>query len=599
MDENWVESLCTDLRIRSDERGEAVDAAGAALLLELARDELGVTGPEGLAPDVLRELLLEVFPETVIAAADEVPAVLATVRAVVAHLGGTGGVPASRAAELAAEVDRIAPEFTKVVEEADRAERRLAAEVIGGMMADDGVPLGDEEAVARWVGEFEALPEEERFALTEEYLARMERRAVPPVRVAPEAEVAAAARRSPLTGRLRALVDWAGERALGEYDYPVDAETAEGARALGLDVSRRSGETRDDTAFERLWWAAVESKILSVGEGRAGPGPALEAFRSADDGAFLAVWLEAFDSLVVPDHDPDLGLDGMELVQNELTGVLIQLYEQEEPTPPDALAQALLDHVAEVYDVSDQATVARTVADAFALELETLEEWGIVEPAGDGGRALTPLGVWAVRELLRADGFAAPAVGELASASAAELVMGLTLHRPDTADEEIDGWLAGRDAKDAAADVLDVMRTAGPGARGLAAAVLNRIGPEAAPVVRAASEHTLVSPYAALWLRAAGDPSGRDLSRDEYLWVFVDTVAAMLETAEPAEAVAAAIADAPSGADMRGMVGELWRTDHDDVVGVLEALGGHHPDRATAKAARTAAYKARSASGRP
>jgi hypothetical protein len=31
------------------------------------------------------------------------------------------------------------------------------------------------------------------------------------------------------------------------------------------------------------------------------------------------------------------------------------------------------------------------------------------------------------------------------------------------------------------------------------------------------------------------------------------------------------------------------------VAEVLEALGAHHPDKATAKAARTAAYKARSA----
>jgi hypothetical protein len=68
----------------------------------------------------------------------------------------------------------------------------------------------------------------------------------------------------------------------------------------------------------------------------------------------------------------------------------------------------------------------------------------------------------------------------------------------------------------------------------------------------------------------------------------------MLETAEPREAVAAAVADAPDGADLSGMVEEMWRADHPSAADVLTALGVHHPDRAIAKAARTAAYKARS-----
>jgi hypothetical protein len=258
------------------------------------------------------------------------------------------------------------------------------------------------------------------------------------------------------------------------------------------------------------------------------------------------------------------------------------------------MAGALLGHVEEAYDLSDAGAMTALVRDAFDLELATLEGWGIVERS-DAGCALTPLGVWAVRELLLADGFTAPLIGELAGARASELISGLTWYRPEAADEEIDGWLAAHDPKDAAADLLDVMRTGGPGARNLAAAVLHRIGPEAAGVVRAAQEHPLVSPYAAMWLNAVGDPSGRELAREEYLWVFVDTVSGMLESAEPEEAVQAALIDAPPEAEMKLMVEELWRTDHPGAADVLEALGAHHPDRATAKAARTAAYKARSA----
>ncbi|QXJ25333.1 hypothetical protein AGRA3207_006815 [Actinomadura graeca] len=595
MADNWVETTAGELRLWADERGETLDEQGARLLLDLVRQEMGLAGPGELTPDGVRELLLEVFPESVVAGTDEVPAVLDTLRGIVAFLRDTGAVPAAAAAELADAVEGAAPGFAEAVAEADTAERQVAAEVIAGLMRADGVPLDDQDAVEKWVREFEALPEDERYTRTEEYLRQAEELVVPPVRLAPEADLAAAARASALTAQVLALADWTGERPLTEHDQLTEADAREARRALGLEEPRSSGRVEDEAALERLWWAAVEAEVITAAGGAAAPGPALEGLRSADDAELLAAWLPLFDAVVVPEHDPEDGLDAIELVQNELTGVLIHLYEQEAPTPPRELLEALRDHVAESYDFSDQNAMSALVTDAFSLELAILEEWGVLVPAGDGGRALTPLGVWAVRQLLLADGFTAPLVGELAGARAAELVEGLTWHRPDTADEEIAGWLASHDAKDAAADLLDVMRTGGPGARNLAAAVLHRIGPEAAPVVRAAREHPLVSPYAVLWLNAVDDPSGRELAREEYLWVFVDTVAGMLETAEPAEAVEAALADAPPGAELVAMIDELWRTQHGDVADVLEALGDHHPDKGTAKAARTAAYKARSA----
>ncbi|MBT2209740.1 MULTISPECIES: hypothetical protein [Actinomadura] len=594
MADNWVETTAGELRLWADEHGGGLDEQGARLLLDLVREEMGLGAPEELTPEGVRELLLEVFPESVVAGAEEVPAVLDTLRRLVAFLRDTRAVPAPRAAELAAEIERSAPAFAEVVAAADTAERQVAAEVIAGLMRADGVPLDDQGAVEAWVAEFEALPEDERYARTEEYLRQTEELVVPPVRLPAEGELAAAVRASELTGRAVALAEWADGRALTEHDQLTEADAEAARDALGMKLTRGYAQVEDEGALERLWWAAVEAEVISVADGAAGPGPALEGLRSADDAALLAAWLPLFDAVVVPEHDPEDGLDAMELVQNEMTGVLIHLYEQEEPTSPHDLLQALREHVGESYDLSDEDAMSGLVADAFLLELGALQEWGIVEVAGDGGRALTPLGVWGVRELLLADGFTAPLVGDLADASAAGLVEGLTWHRPDTADEEIAGWLASRDAKDAAADLLDVMRTGGPGARNLAAAVLHRIGPEAAPVVRAAREHPLVSPYAVLWLNAAGDPSGRELAREEYLWVFVDTVAGMLETAEPADAVEAALADAPPGPELLVMIDELWRTHHDDVADVLEALGDHHPDKATAKAARTAAYKARS-----
>lgn len=594
MADNWVETTVGDLRRWADERGETLDEPGARILLELAEQEMGLTGPEALTPELLRRLLLTVFPESVVAGREDVPTVLDVLRRIVAYLSDTGAVTASAAADLEAEIDRTGPEFADVVAEVDTEERQAAAEVIGALMQADGVSLDDQDAVEAWIRDFEALPEEERYARTEGYLRQVEELVVPPVRLAPEAELAEAVRGSRLTQVALALADWTGERDLTEHDALTEADAEAAGIALGLDKPRRHGQMEDTGELERLWWACVEAEVINAEGGKSAPGPAVDGLRSDDDAALLAAWLPLFDALVVPGHDYADGLDAVELVQNELTGVLIHLYEQEEPTPPETLVGALLDHVEESYDITDADAMAALVSDALFIELAALEEWGVVETSGKG-RALTPLGVWAVRELLLADGFTAPVIGELAGSRASELIAGLTWYRPDAADEEIDGWLAGHDPKDAAADLLDVMRTGGPGARNLAAAVLHRVGPEAAAVVRAAQEHPLVSPYAVLWLNAAGDPSGRELAREEYLWVFVDTVAGMLETAEPEEAVEAALIDAPAGADMEEMVDELWRTDHPGVADVLEALGAHHPDKATAKAARTAAYKARSA----
>ncbi|GAA4094216.1 hypothetical protein [Actinomadura miaoliensis] len=536
--DDWVSGVDDALREWADEHdGESVDPRGARLLLDLMRDDLGLAGPDGLTPALLRRLLLEVFPETVVAGADEVPDILATAHRLVAFLGESGAVPAARAAELTAELDALAPRFAEVVTAADTAERQAAAEVIHGMMVAEGVDPDDAEAVERWVREFEALPEAERFARTEEYLRRAEELVVPPVRLAPEAELAAAARRSPLV-----------------------------AEAL-------SGGS------DRLRQAADEAGITEDAGG--------------DDHAVLDAWLRLFDAVAVPEHDPSGGLSPAQLVQNELTGVLIHLYEQDEPTAPEPLAAALMLHVEQEYEVADdRRTLTAAVETALAEEIDNLVRWGVAETR-DGGFALTPLGVWGVRELLLADGFVAPQVGELAEVPAADLVAGLTWHRHDTADEEIDGWLARRDPRDAAAELLEVMRTGTPGARNLAAAVLERVGPQAAGAVRDAVRHAPVRPYATLWLSRNGDP-GAELSRAEYVWMFVDSVAGMMETAEPDEAVRAALAKAPADADMGALIDDIWRAEHPDATDVLVALGDHHPDKALAKAARTAAYKARS-----
>src|SRR5437868_1579292 len=135
---------------------------------------MGLAGPGELTPEGVRELLLEVFPESVVAGADEVPAVLDTLRSLVAFLRDVSAISPAAAADLASEVERVAPEFAAAVAAADTAERQVAAEVVAGLMRADGVALNDQDAVETWIREFEALPEDERYVRTEEYLRQTE-----------------------------------------------------------------------------------------------------------------------------------------------------------------------------------------------------------------------------------------------------------------------------------------------------------------------------------------------------------------------------------------------------------------------------------------
>jgi hypothetical protein len=598
--EDWVEGTVRELAQWARDHDEDLDVDGARILLELAYGDLGLPAPGRLRAAQLRTLLLDVFPDIVVASPDDVPGVLATGRSVVDFLADTGAVPAGAAAELRAELDRIAPEFTELIAATDAADREVAGEVLAQMMRDDSVDVTDEAAVERWIKEFEALPEEERFARTAGYLPEVHDTTVSPVRPAPREEVAAAARGSGLLTQAAALADWVGELPVPDGRLTVEDALAAIA-ALDWTTPRwdrgRTASARDIPEVERLWQAAVRAELITVADGMAVPGPARATLERGDEAEVLQLWLRAFDSAVTVGGGSDDELTGRRLtpfqvVQRELPGVLIQLYEQEEPSTSAELFDTLMEHVRLAYEVGDE-DMWQTVGDyALTLELEELAEWDVIAGTEDGYE-LTPLGVWGIRELLLADGYTAPLVGELAERPADELVSGLAWHRADTADEEIELWLARRSAEKAAAELVDVMAGDSASARNVAAAVLHRVGAGAEPVVRAALGEPAVRPYAALWLAQNGDDSIA-AGHGEMLWIFTDTVAGMLETADPAEAVAAAVADTPADMDLRMTVEQMWRLDHPDVADVLGALGDHHPDKDVAKAARKAAFKARS-----
>lgn len=577
MAEKWVKTTVEGFEAWAAEK-EGADLHGARILVELA--DLNRTAE--LDGELLREILLEDFPENVVAGPDDGPAVLGAARDLVAYLAEGGELDEARVRELQGVIDTVGPEFAEALETSAENDGN-AAELFLRMMSADGVDLDDEAAVEAWVHEFEALSDEEKLERTMQQFAADN--VVPPVRLAPRAELAAAARASALlTGALE-LAAWADGRAL-EEERLAEGDVRAAAEALGLPAA----EDGEDLRLERLWDAARHADLVEVDGGRARRAQAPD---TADDDAALALWVALFDGVVTREFPEDSALSPLEVCQGELPSVLLHLYEHGSAVPFGELVGGLVEHVQEGYEIADAQTLAQGLPQALRLEADGLLAWGALAEDDDAQTSLTPLGVYAVRELLLADGYTAPLIGDLAEGSAAELVEGLAHHREDTAEQEIGLWLAARSAAEAADGLLEVMREGHPSQRNIAAVVLQQVGQDAEPLVRAALGVRETRPYAAIWLNTHGDEKTTP-SEDDLQWMFVDTLAGMIEAVGAHDAVQVALAESEPDTELTELVEAVWRLDHPHVEEVLEAIGDHHHDKELAKIARKAAFKARS-----
>lgn len=120
---------------------------------------------------------------------------------------------------------------------------------------------------------------------------------------------------------------------------------------------------------------------------------------------------------------------------------------------------------------------------------------------------------------------------------------------------------------------------------------MDRVGAAAVPAVRRALANPVLRPHAAVWLREHGEEAS--LSREDSAWLLVDLGAGLLEEAAPEDVVAELLPELPPHAQA-DLVARLWRVEHPAVTDLLTTLSDHHPDPDVAKAARKAAFKARS-----
>jgi hypothetical protein len=402
---------------------------------------------------------------------------------------------------------------------------------------------------------------------------------LPPVRLAPREELAGSARVAPLLRAAREVARWlgtAGRRLTGDGQL-----TAADAAAAMTKLELAPGE------LDAAWRVAARTRMLDAAGGRARAGRQVDVLASGDAEEMLTVWDEALTLM---------------LAAEDLDGMATALYTVGGPVKMDALFEAYVaaagsgaHHPRPAYPGGDP---EQDQAAGLSSALEALADLGVVELGTDTDEAaggltvtLSRLGVWGVHRRLRAQGWHVPVLGGGARGDAAALLATLANCDVEDGEAEIAAWLAVRPSDEAARELIDAAGHGSPGLRGAGFAVLDRIGTDAVPAVRAALDDPVLHAHAAVWLHEHGEEA--DLGPGDRAWLLVDLGAGLLEEADPRDVVAELLPDVTPEAQAE-LVAGLWEVSHPGVTDLLTALSDHHPDPAVARAARKAAFKARS-----
>ncbi len=635
------------------------DSEDAALLCDLARDHLGRSDLSELKPGDLRELLLEVFPRKItVRDPAETETVIPTMREVCCFLRDTGRIARHHHDRLVRELDEIEPRFAGAV--MDPANWGMARTVTQAMIAD-GVDIEDPDAAARWVSQFNRREAERRvFApsgqqelvldLTglpgpdfdgefdggfdgdsdgdDDFDGEEDVLELPPVRLAPPSELAAAVRACPLLTSARRLAEWLGpsrrltatgalrladaraiitefglapSRSEGKAIGDGHPESAEALRKRQLDQLQSA---RDFAPLDRLWILAQVTGLIDVEGRRARPGPRLEALALAhnDDGhdhdsALLKMWGAALLALLHPSFPtPDGPLAG--LLQEELLGLMTALYAAGEPVQTSELAEMANSHLTARLGWEPGFYGRENLTEEVVTALLAgAAEAGAVELAS-GQVTITPLGAWGVHQILRERGLPVRAIGDYAGSGAAELVTAIAVYDQADGAAELASWLAQREPEAAAAELAAVVRSGTPVQRMAGLDALGSLGAAGRDAARTLLDEPGVGAIAAVWLESVGEDPEVEISPEEALWVLADMGAAMVDTMPPDDAAQELAADIDPP-EFAARIAQLWRSDHPRVLDVLMVVADHHEDRLVTKAARKAIFRARTSSGHP
>jgi hypothetical protein len=491
-------------------RGVPVDPALVAAALDHRH---GVDGRLGhwTRPHVA-EALAVWFPRTVALLDDDRDGVPAALHALVGFLGERDWLDVASAspADLHAQID----DSTPALHDALADERNLDLGTFWAVqLRRHGVAAADPGAVGRFLeqvrtGEVdvdrEALAEVTRREAGDDSPADPNSPDLAPVLLPGAAALLTAAEGSEALARLRTVTRWVRTgRPLTADGRLLLTDARALAGTLGVDAfSRDHARTADDLPETSLLVAwARQARLIRVVKGRLvpvkGAAPLL--------GRPIELWHRAFAAL------GDLGehfggsnvfgapsLFGMSLGE-ALPILLFELYAAGgEPVPLELFHRLVREAVNERFgcvvddlagDVEQRLWRRDVTALLDALELlgavtlgESHEHQALTALAGRDDPdptlvALTPIGLWAVRELLLEQGVPAPLAGELADEDVEYVCVRLAGVRQEVAEAELAAWVAARSPRAAADELARLLRrTDEPAHRTLALYALRRNG---------------------------------------------------------------------------------------------------------------------------
>jgi hypothetical protein len=581
------------------------------------------------SPADIDEVLFGLYPAKVLLDAEGIAEVPAGFAAFLRFLAGRRPEHSPPFEALAESVELSASRFVSAMNDEDNWSfgKRMWSTALG-----EGVDLSDENAIGRWMEDFNSrsLGERDhilgRLPAPGDGLLRAVFGSLPPVVLAPEDELRALAAATVLVRGLMALVEYVGAgRAVTDRGNLKLADGKELVAVLGTDD--RFDEQIGDEVFKTVssqeltdvdwtYRIALETRMLVVEGRKLLPGPNADWVDAPLDvayGAFL-VLLQRVGPTQHRYRKDHYGFGWYaEELDSQLSPLLLELYRDREPRELDELADTMWDGLENEYDLSDvpadKLDHHRDLVEvALRRAFDRLGELGIVEIADEvrtpgryggversGGTVrLTALGLWALQRMASriTD---APIVGALRDLSAADLLRAASDLADDVARGEIEAWVDHHSER-AAGELCAALPDADETGRGLGFRALLRIGASAAAAVETLRAHAELADFVTVFRvdTLAASPDEMDRADDPEGWVRL--LATVIELWGPDAAAAAWAVPAAGDPGVDTMLNTAWRVPGQPTGEVLAAVGGHHPDKRIAKAARKALFKHRSAS---
>ncbi|MFI0447435.1 hypothetical protein [Actinomadura sp. 6N118] len=557
--------------------GGSVDAV--RVLSALADDHLA-RGLAELTPDDLEELLLEACPRelVIIEPDEELPAVSAAVADVISFLGATGRIGDEDAGRLRTALDRVRPrlEMTVMNPQLWSSSKSVLQTAAAGRHEVGAVQRREVADLDRYSDEIAVAFGGRRVAIVPASGPEEVAPPIPPVRMAPLAELADAVRAAPLAATLIGMLDWIGvSEGITEHDVLPPRAALELVAHLGL-AEPPPGELVDAAKLpelHRLWVIALDSGLLEIDDDERAVHCGDLVLEDGDDADTLESWEEVILSLI----DPELPVPERDRPALEASrSLLLLLFNRREPTTPGEAEEQL----------RDRGLTAGTRAIEHAAEMLGLA--GLVERAGSA-LVLTPLGLWAGRVLLqRVAQFPVPILGSLSGVDAATLIYGMRAYDEAERQEELSGWLNGRSADDAAKEIAQALGEASPLARAVGVTMLiDDLGPAGRAALASLEGDPRIAGVASLRLADRGEQTEFMPGHADGAWVLADMAAAGIELGGHPGTLLPAFAHDTDPAEAADLVTAVSYADHPWRERIMSALIDH-PAPAVVRAVQAA-----------